>query len=178
MQKYLQYCAFVCWRSSNVDLDRLGPYVNSLGPSSAIWRQRCGWTLVQVMACCLTAPSHYLIHFWLIISKVEWHSSEGKFTRDASAINHWNYLENYVPKISFKFPRGQWVKPETTVVSFVFHCHFSLVVIRTDPADRTNGTNGTCEGPTPVNSNKTESVMVSIFVSVRVIISCSCMVPM
>ena len=24
--------------------------------------------------------------------------------------NHWNYLQNYVPKMSFKFPRGQWVK--------------------------------------------------------------------
>ena len=33
-------------------------------------------TLVQVMACCLTAPSHYLNQCWLIISKVLWHSSE------------------------------------------------------------------------------------------------------
>ena len=61
------------------------------------------------MACCLTAPSHYLNQCWLIINKVEWHPSKGKFTWDASAINHWNYLENQVPKISFKFPRGQWV---------------------------------------------------------------------
>ena len=48
---------------------------------------------------------------WLIISKLEWHSSRGKFTRDTPAINHWNYLENKVPKISFKFPRGKWVNP-------------------------------------------------------------------
>ena len=34
--------------------------INSLRPSDAIWRQRSGSTLVQVMACCLTAPSHYL----------------------------------------------------------------------------------------------------------------------
>ena len=33
---------------------------NSLGPSDAIWRQRSGSTLAQVMACCLTAPSHNL----------------------------------------------------------------------------------------------------------------------
>ena len=32
---------------------------NSLGPSDTIWRQRFGSTLAQVMACCLTAPSHY-----------------------------------------------------------------------------------------------------------------------
>ena len=44
--------------------------VNSLRPSDTIWRQRSGSTLVQVMACCLTAPSHYLNHCWLIISKV------------------------------------------------------------------------------------------------------------
>ena len=65
---------------------------NSLGPSDAIWWQRSGSTLAQVMACCLTATSHYLNQCWLIISKIEWHSSKGKFTRDISAISHWNYL--------------------------------------------------------------------------------------
>ena len=54
------------------------PSVNSLGPSGAIWRQRSGSTLAQVTACCLTAPSHYLNQCWLIISKVEWHSSKGE----------------------------------------------------------------------------------------------------
>ena len=48
--------------------------VNSLWPSDAIWRQRSGSTLAQVMAWCLTAPSHYLNHCWLIISEVQWHS--------------------------------------------------------------------------------------------------------
>ena len=81
----------------------------SSGPSDAILRQRSASTLTQVIACCLTAPSHYLNQCWLIISKVEWHSSMGKFTRDNSAINHWNYLENWISKISFKFTRGQWV---------------------------------------------------------------------
>ena len=50
------------------------------------------WGLVTPYG--LTAPSHYLNQCWLIISKVKWHSSKGKFTRDNSAINHWNYLEN------------------------------------------------------------------------------------
>ena len=63
--------------------------LNSSWPSDAIWRQRSGSTLVQVMACRLTAPSHYLNQFWLIISKVQWHSSDGNFTRYASAIDHW-----------------------------------------------------------------------------------------
>ena len=34
-----------------------------------------GSTLVQVMAWCLTAPSHYLNQCWFIISKVQWQPS-------------------------------------------------------------------------------------------------------
>ena len=83
--------------------------INSLEPSNAIWRQRSGSPLAQVMACCLTAPSHFLNQCWLIISKVEWHSSKGNFTRDTLAINPWNCLKNYVHKMSFKFPSGQWL---------------------------------------------------------------------
>ena len=83
--------------------------INSLRPSDAIWRQRSRSTLAQVMACCLTAPSHYLNQCWLIISNVQWHSSEGNFTRNNSAIDHWNKLENFLAKISFISPRGQWV---------------------------------------------------------------------
>ena len=52
------------------------------------------------MACCLTAPSHYLIQCWLIISKTHWHSSGSHFTRDNSAINRWNQFENYLSKYS------------------------------------------------------------------------------
>ena len=33
-------------------------WVNSLWFSDSIWRHRCGSSLVQVKACCLTAPSH------------------------------------------------------------------------------------------------------------------------
>ena len=59
---------------------------NSMRPSDAIWRQRTGSTLAQVMACCLTGPSHYLNQCWLIISKIQLHSSDGNFTRDTSVI--------------------------------------------------------------------------------------------
>ena len=62
------------------------------------------------MACCLTAPSHYLNQCWLIISKVLWLSCEGNFTRDTSIINHYDPFENKKSQISFKFPRGQWVE--------------------------------------------------------------------
>ena len=60
---------------------------NSLWPSDAIWRHRLGSTLAWVMACCLTAPSHYLNHCWLITSTVQWYSSEGNLIRYTSATN-------------------------------------------------------------------------------------------
>ena len=68
-------------------------FVDSLRPSDAIWRHKTGSTLAQVMACCLTAPSHYLNQCWLINSKVYWHSFEGNFTAGISAVNHCNWLK-------------------------------------------------------------------------------------
>ena len=46
----------------------------------------------------------------LLISKVQWHSSECNFIRDALAISHWNQLENYLSNFLSKSPRGHWVK--------------------------------------------------------------------
>ena len=46
--------------------------INSLWPSDTIWQHRSGSTLAQVMACCLTAPNHYLNQCWRIISEVQW----------------------------------------------------------------------------------------------------------
>ena len=44
--------------------------LNTLWHIDVIWLQGSRSTLAQVMACCLTASSHYLDQFWLIISKV------------------------------------------------------------------------------------------------------------
>ena len=63
-------------------------HIDSLRPSDAIWRWRSCSTLVQVMACCLTAPSHFLNQWWLIISKFLWHSSEDITTRRFEYTNH------------------------------------------------------------------------------------------
>ena len=73
-------------------------FVNPLWPSDAIWRQRSGSTLAQVMACYLTAPSHYLNQCWLIIRKV-W-----------TVILIWGQFQKpYLCHQSQKSPRGQWV---------------------------------------------------------------------
>ena len=97
--------------------------LNSLKPSDAIWRQRSGSTLVQVMACCLTAPSHYLNLCWLIISNGQLHYSDGNFTRDTSVISDQNWHENYSSKMSLKSPRGQWVK----LAWIVHHPNFEVL---------------------------------------------------
>ena len=90
-------------------------------PSEAIWRQRSESTFAQVMACCLTAPSHYLNQCWFIISTVQWHSYKGSLTRDNSAIDHSNQLENYSSKIYFESPRGQWVNMKIWIFLKKFH---------------------------------------------------------
>ena len=41
------------------------------------------------MACCITAPSHYLNRCWLIITEVLWHSPEGNYTGNAQGIFPW-----------------------------------------------------------------------------------------
>ena len=59
----------------------------------------------NIMACFLTAPSHYFTQCRVAINKVQWHSSDSdipvtfqwqsNFTRTTSDIRHWNQLENY-----------------------------------------------------------------------------------
>ena len=77
-----------------------------LTPWDAIWRHGSGSTLVQVMACCLKAPSHYLNQYWLINSEVLWHSPEGnsqECSRYLSLTRVWKL------QITAASPRGQWL---------------------------------------------------------------------
>ena len=53
--------------------------VHLLWPRDTIWWHISRSTLAQVMACCLTAPSQYLNHCWIISSKVLRHLPEGNF---------------------------------------------------------------------------------------------------
>ena len=71
----------VYWRNLTNSPPRIT--IDSFWPSDTILWQRSGSTLAQVMACCLTAPSHYLNQYWLIISEVWWHLYYGNFKRDA-----------------------------------------------------------------------------------------------
>ena len=99
-------------------------WVNSLWHSDTIWRQRSGSTLAQVMACCLRALSHYLNQCWLIVSEVSdihLRASSQEITQPSITEIIW---KNQVPKISFKFPRRQWVNVSTHTLSLadsLFH---------------------------------------------------------
>ena len=77
--------------------------------SDAIWRRRSGSTLAQVMAWCLTAPSHYLNQCWLIIKGVRWRSPESNST-SAHEIQLYVF-EDYTFEIATTSPKGQWVNP-------------------------------------------------------------------
>ena len=99
-----------CWPSSMMLYGINRPQcVNSLWPSDAIKQQGTESTLAQVMAYCLTAPSHYLNQCWLVISKVLWHSSDGIVMRRSEDTNQQNKIENYIFRIAFRSPRDQWV---------------------------------------------------------------------
>ena len=53
---------------------------NSLRPIDPIWWHRSEATLAQVIACCLTEPSHFLNRCWIQINEVHWHSLEDDFS--------------------------------------------------------------------------------------------------
>ena len=85
-------------------------FFNSLGPGDAIWQQRSGSPLAQIMACCLMAPSHYLNQCWLIINEVLWHSLEDRFAGNAQDSYPWYEFDYYWTKITAAFSMGEWVK--------------------------------------------------------------------
>ena len=55
-------------------------------PSDTLWWHRSGSTLDQVMACCLTEPSHYLNQCWIVVNGIQWQARESNFTVSAKSI--------------------------------------------------------------------------------------------
>ena len=80
------------------------------------------------MACWMTAPSHYLNQFWLIIIGVFWHTPACSFTGNAKYIYHWYEFENDCFKITTACLRGQLVKvymcqwAATKLVQVLIYC--------------------------------------------------------
>ena len=64
--------------------------INSLWPSDAIWQHSTDSTLDHGMACCLTAPSHYLTNVDLSVGSNDNHPQAiNQSKRDTSIINSW-----------------------------------------------------------------------------------------
>ena len=84
-----------CWPRSLLPYVVTRPqWVISLCSSGDIWFHRTWSTLVQVMACCLMAPSHYLNQCWWILNKDLWYWHEGYFTGNAQDIYSLHEFEN------------------------------------------------------------------------------------
>ena len=123
---YRQVCCILFGlplRHSAVHSQQETLYINSLRPSDATWRQWSWTTLAQVMACCLTAPSHYLNQCWLITRGVLWHTSESSFAGIAQGIDSGYEFEKDILKNIFKSPRGQWVKEHTQLLAWITKLH-------------------------------------------------------
>ena len=97
-------------------------WVNSLWPGDTIWWHRFGSTLAQVMACCLTAPSHYLNQYWVVIKGVPWNSSECNFSRSDHELIHNTCLDITLFEITAVAPRAQWVKILNNVPHLSIKC--------------------------------------------------------
>ena len=113
--KYITLCCFKLIQMHDFGYQRgnshLAHYTHLLWPGDAIWRHGTRSTLAQVMACCLTAPSHHLNQCWLIIGVVPRHPSQGIILRRCEDTNQWNKIENCsFIKMAPRFPRDQWVK--------------------------------------------------------------------
>ena len=69
------------------------------------------WVNIASGSCLLlTALSHYLHHWWLIIGGVVWHSFESNFTVSALATILHSDFENYTFSITATPPRGQRIR--------------------------------------------------------------------
>ena len=84
-------------------------FINSLRPGDVKWHQGPWLKLIQVMACCLRTPRHYLEQYWLIVSwtlrgKHQWILDQNKmiFIQE-------NAFRNIVCKISAVLFRPQCV---------------------------------------------------------------------
>ena len=112
--------------------------INSLGPSDAICQQRSESPFAQVMACCLTAPSHYQAITWTNVDLSSVRLSDIHLRASSQEIRQPSITEiiwiiTYL-KCHSNFPRGQWVKNYwKTLMTLVFGW---IIVERFQSADK------------------------------------------
>ena len=87
------------WHVFSYMLCKLMYNFNSLPSDDTIWYHGNLSTLVQVMAWCHQAPSHYLNQCWLSINMDQWHSPECNFSGTTPNINPSIEYDNSAPYI-------------------------------------------------------------------------------
>ena len=87
------------------------PYIAS---QNLIWS-----SLFQVMACCLTAPSHYLDQCWLIVSGISWPQGPR---------NKLQFISKYEHFLSRKCSRKCLKMSTISLRSQCIRCHWSWVI--------------------------------------------------
>ena len=104
--------------------------LNSLWSSNAVWCQRSWSTLLQVMACWLMVPSHYLNQCWMLINEVPWYSPQSNFTVSAQVTILYNEFENYIFKMTTTAtcPRGQWVNSLRPTDAYMRLMHICVII--------------------------------------------------
>ena len=102
--------------------------VKSLGPDDAIWYCSSGLTLVLVMACCQTAPGHYLNLCWSLISGVLWHLYESRCRGSASYIHLSDEFVNGTFEFTISSPSSQWVNPSPPCATYMHQWIGSVLV--------------------------------------------------
>ena len=98
-----------CEWSHSVSKITFKDMVHSLWPNDAIGWHTSGPTFVLAIACCLTAPIHYLNQCWLSITEAFWHWAEGNFTETVPAITHFKVFETHMFKNIDTCPKRQWL---------------------------------------------------------------------
>ena len=119
---------------------KMNQFLNSLWPSDAIWHHRTWCTWVQVMACCLMAPSHYLNLCRLIIKgDLLWHSPRSNvnltrnardvYTRTNELTKDWNQSQHcLISSLPHLFTGFLWVDTCSTIchIGRGITCHIAL----------------------------------------------------
>ena len=86
-----------------------------------IWRHRSASALHQVMACCLTTPSHYPNQWWIITSEVPWPSSPGRcdnrnLSHQSTALANTTVCIEIADTWKYVYPRVNELMPCSTYV--------------------------------------------------------------
>ena len=119
---------------------------NSFWPIDTTWHHRTWSTLVQVMACCLMAPSHYPNQCWFIISEILWYFLKAISLEifkisilDMSKNSNWRLWHAWVLQNSWTCKRLQRCQPLLILLNhYSFWCRKSPYLLNISKGNQEN----------------------------------------